>query len=133
MAGCEKRTTSDAKPRGVRIAACSSATNGTLTTIATTNGPLDSFFSRPSLNDRGAVAFHASFDVGAQAIFKGSGGALTTVATGAGRYFTFNFGGPSINVRGRVAFPATFDTFEEGIFTDPILSPTGADCARGRL
>jgi hypothetical protein len=95
-------------------------TAGTFTTIATTAGPIGAFFRPPSLSDEGVVAFHALLDGGAgEAILKGSGGPLTTVADTDGPFSSFGFNGPSVNSQGLVAFSASLDTGEQGLFIGP--------------
>jgi hypothetical protein len=94
-------------------------TAGHFTTVATDDGPISSFRSRPSLSDQGVVAFHASLDDGNEAILKGSGGPLTTVADTEGPFSFFGFNGPSVNAQGLVAFSASLDTGEQGLFTGP--------------
>jgi hypothetical protein len=95
-------------------------TAGNFTTIATTAGPIGAFLRPPSLGDEGVVAFHALLDGGAgQAIMKGSGGPLTTVADTEGPFSFFGFNGPSVNSHGLVAFSASLDTGEQGLFVGP--------------
>lgn len=88
----------------------------TFTRIADSSTLFDPFgFTAPSLNNNGEVAFRGQSIGGESGIFRGSGGALTTIAldtTG------FNFLGrfPSINDSGAVAFAATLSDGSEGIF-----------------
>ena len=75
-------------------------TSYTFTRIADSSGPLRELLV-PTLNDRGTVAFLASLDAGGQAIMKGDGNQLVTVADST----TFSeFNPPAINNRDTVAF-----------------------------
>jgi hypothetical protein len=58
-------------------------TNGTLTTIADTSGPVASFSGNPAMNSSGAVTVTAVMDDGSTSVLCGSGGALLTIANTA--------------------------------------------------
>jgi hypothetical protein len=70
--------------------------------IADSNGPF-SFFSAPSLNNSGTVAFTALLDTFEQGVFTGRGGPITTIVDTTGQ----EAGSPSINDSGTVAFQAS--------------------------
>ena len=93
--------------------------NGSLTTIAedpdrTRFGFLGNF---PSINDLGDVSFAANlapaFD---QAVLRGNGTELTTIATTTEEFNFFGFD-TSVNNSGEVAFKAELDNFDEGLFS----------------
>ena len=93
--------------------------DGSLTTIAedpdrTRFGFLGNF---PSINDLGDVSFAANlapaFD---QAVLRGSGTELTTIATTTEEFNFFGFD-TSVNNSGEVAFKAELDNFDEGLFS----------------
>jgi hypothetical protein len=93
--------------------------DGSLTTIAedpdrTRFGFLGNF---PSINDLGDVSFAANlapdFD---QAILRGNGTELTTIATTTEEFNFFGFD-TSVNNSGEVAFKAELDNFDEGLFS----------------
>jgi hypothetical protein len=71
----------------------------------------------PSINDLGDVSFAANlsrdFD---QAILRGDGRKLTTIATTAKEFNFFGFD-TSVNNSREVAFKAELDTFDEGLFS----------------
>jgi hypothetical protein len=74
----------------------------------------------PSLNDRGQVSFAASLESDGEAILRGHGGRLTTIATTEPGQFNFFGFDTSINDDGRVAFKAELDEdfdFDEGLFS----------------
>ena len=54
--------------------------NGILTVIADTSGPIASFSGDPSLNASGLVTFAATLDSGSRSVLCGNGGALLTIA-----------------------------------------------------
>lgn len=71
----------------------------------------------PSINDRGDVSFAANLDSGGEAILRGNGGPLTTIAqTDPGPFNFFGFD-TSVNDSGEVAFKAELDDFDEGLFS----------------
>ena len=93
--------------------------DGSLTTIAedpdrTRFGFLGNF---PSINDLGDVSFAANlapaFD---QAVLRGNGTELTTIATTTEEFNFFGFD-TSVNNSGEVAFKAELDNFDEGLFS----------------
>jgi hypothetical protein len=93
--------------------------DGSLTTIAedpdrTRFGFLGNF---PSINDLGDVSFAANlapdFD---QAILRGNGTEITTIATTTDEFNFFGFD-TSVNNSGEVAFKAELDNFAEGLFS----------------
>ena len=55
--------------------------NGILTVIADTSGPIASFSGDPSLNASGLVTFAATLDSGSRSVLCGNGGALLTIAS----------------------------------------------------
>jgi hypothetical protein len=77
---------------------------GPLTTIAHvgTNN-INNFFSIPSINSHGLVAFGAHLTTAQDAIFTGNGGSLTTAVTG-GSGSLQDAGGPMLNNHGAIAF-----------------------------
>lgn len=98
-------------------------TGGVLTAIATTarvapglgGANFSVGFSDPALSNSGLVAFRGQIATGAQGIYTGTGGALTTIAAYGqtapvlGGTFT-NFGKPSVNDIGTTAFLGTTST-----------------------
>ena len=76
------------------------------TLIATSNTGAIHNVGVPAINDSGAVAFQASLSAGGFAVFRGSGGALTTIVnSNDGVFNTFSLGAqPMINNSGTVAF-----------------------------
>ena len=80
----------------------------TFTLIADSTGPFSDFgvVPSPALNALGTVAFAARLDAGGAGVFKGNGGALTTITTVATPPFGNPFQPPSINQAGMVAFSA---------------------------
>ncbi len=92
------------------------AASFTFTKIADTSSTFSSFFTSPSINDAGTVAFSAALDTGGTGVFTGSGGPITNIALSNG--VSNGVGGttsvlssiltnPSINNAGRVAFGAS--------------------------
>jgi hypothetical protein len=100
--------------------------DGTLTTIAEDQRRFDSIGFNPSINDSGQVSFAARLDAqdkqtgdNIEAILRGDGKKLTTIATTADRFNFFGFD-TSINDSGEVAFAAELDEefgFDEGLFS----------------
>jgi hypothetical protein len=100
--------------------------DGTLTTIAENQRRFDFIGVNPSINDSGQVSFAATLDAqdrqtgdNIQAILRGDGKKLTTIATTADRFNNFGFD-TSINGSGEVAFAAELDEefgFDEGLFS----------------
>jgi hypothetical protein len=96
--------------------------NGTITTIA--EDPDRSTFgflgNNPSMNDLGDVSFAANLAAtDDEAILRGDGGSLTTIATTAGKFNFFGFD-TSVNNGREVAFKAELDpefNFDEGLFS----------------
>ena len=80
----------------------------TFTLVADSTGPFSDFgvVPSPALNASGTVAFVARFDGSGAGVFKGNGGALTTITTIATPPFGNPFNPPSINQAGMVAFSA---------------------------
>ena len=78
----------------------------TFTLIADSTGPFSDFGVVPSaaINALGTVAFVARLDAGGAGVFKGNGGAITTITTAATPPFGNPFNPPSINEAGTVAF-----------------------------
>ena len=78
----------------------------TFTFVADSTGPFSDFgvVPSPALNASGTVAFVARFDGSGAGVFKGNGGALTTITTIATPPFGNPFNPPSINEAGMVAF-----------------------------
>jgi hypothetical protein len=93
--------------------------DGTLTTIA--EDPTRSKFgflgNNPSMNDLGDVSFAANLapDLD-EAILRGDGKKLTTIATTTKGFNFFGFD-TSVNNSREVAFKAELDSFEEGLFS----------------
>jgi len=92
-------------------------TNGTVTTIADTLGPISGFGGPEPLviDANGTVAFVASLDAGGEAILSGTGGPLTTVVDISGPFNDFRTG-IGINSAGTVSFVADVDTGGRGVF-----------------
>jgi hypothetical protein len=88
-----------------------------VTTIADTSGLFLAFFTHPSINDAGAVAFTAHLRTGGDGIFIGDGTRVVTVADTSGPMRGFT--SPSLNRAGEVAFDALLNSGQEGIFTGP--------------
>jgi hypothetical protein len=96
----------------------------TLTQIADSSGPLDFELEslRTAINDSGAVAFYSPLDSGAEGIFVGDGGPLTTVVLSGPTtpFYTLGLGEHvAINNQGTVAFFAGLWDGRRGIFTGP--------------
>jgi pimeloyl-ACP methyl ester carboxylesterase len=100
--------------------------DGTVTTIAESRDPLiESYFSPPSINNSGAVAFASSVFTGAFddgfgiihdfRIFVGTDSGLTTIADSTMGDLTF-FGAPSMNNSGTVAFTGFLQNVGSGIY-----------------
>jgi hypothetical protein len=99
---------------------------GGLTTIVEDERRFDFIGRNPSMNDLGQVSFAARLDArdrqtGAaiEAILRGSGKRLTTIASTADQFNFFGFD-TSLNNGGEVAFKAELDQefgFDEGLFT----------------
>ena len=93
--------------------------DGSLTTIAedpdrSRFGFLGNF---PSINDLGDVSFAANLAPGFdQAVLRGNGTELTTIATTTEEFNFFGFD-TSVNNSGEVAFKAELDNFDEGLFS----------------
>lgn len=88
-----------------------------LRTIARNPQQLD-FVGDVSINNRGEVAFPAALDNDEEAVFRGTGGPLTTLATSTGPFNFFVFS-VSLNDSGAAAFAAELDQrtgFDEGVF-----------------
>lgn len=79
-------------------AASTWAAGYSFTRIADDSGSFASFGFAPSINNSGAVAFSATLDSFVNGIYRGSGGAATTISFGG------PYGEPSINDAGTVAF-----------------------------
>jgi hypothetical protein len=93
--------------------------DGTLTTIAEDPNRAKFGFlgNNPSMNDLGDVSFAANLAPGLEeAVLRGNGKKLTTIATTTKEFNFFGFG-TSIDNSGEVAFKAELDTFEEGLFS----------------
>jgi hypothetical protein len=93
--------------------------NGTLTTIV--EDPARDRFgflgNNPSMNDLGDVSLAANLAPGVdEAILRGNGKRLTTIATTTRRFNFFGFD-TSVNNSGEVAFKGELDNFEEGLFS----------------
>jgi hypothetical protein len=93
--------------------------DGSLTTIA--EDPDRSGFgflgNFPSMNDLGDVSFAANLAPSSgQAVLRGNGSELTTIATTAEEFNFFGFD-TSVNNSGEVAFKAELDNFDEGLFS----------------
>lgn len=91
-----------------------------ITTIVENSGQYDFIGVNPSMNDTGAVSFAANLDGPGEAILRGSGGPLTTIAmTEPGPFNFFGFD-TSVSNSGEVAFKAELDrefNFDEGMFS----------------
>ncbi len=91
-----------------------------LVTIAEDGERFDFLGNNPTMNDERQVAFAAELEDGGEAILRGRGRALQTIArTDPGRFNFFGFD-TSINNDGRVAFKAELDEelgFDEGLFS----------------
>jgi hypothetical protein len=73
--------------------------------------------NNPSLNDSGQVSFAANLQPDfEQAILRGDGGSLVTIADTLGEFNFFGFD-TSVNNSGEVAFKAELDNFDEGLFS----------------
>lgn len=84
--------------------------------IADNTGPIVGFGGAPSINDGGTVAFKGFLADENQRIFKGNGGALTTIATTSGQGLV-DFGQRvPIDSAGNVAFLGTPAAGGQGIF-----------------
>jgi hypothetical protein len=93
--------------------------DGTLTTIVEDpNRERFGFVGNfPSINDLGDVSFAANLSPDTeQAILRGNGGKLTTIATTTKGFNFFGFD-TSINNSGVVAFKGELDNFDEGLFS----------------
>ena len=88
---------------------------GSITAIATSDGPYSGFHGLPVIDRRGAVAFRADLASGGQAICVGDGGVLTTVAE-TGSLFSELGRFPHMNDGGAVAFCGTLQGGEAGVF-----------------
>ena len=95
--------------------------NGTLSTIA--EDPKEKRFdflgNNPSMNDLGQVSFAAGLAGDDEAILRGNGKKLITIATTAKEFNFFGFD-TSVNDSGEVAFKAELDPefdFDEGLFS----------------
>ena len=100
------------------------AADGSLTTIAEDERRFLFIGVNPSMNDLGQVSFAASLETGnkphAEAIFRGTGKKLTTIAETAKGPFNFFGFDTSVNNSGEVAFKAELDEefgFDEGLFS----------------
>ena len=100
--------------------------DGTLTTIAENPKRFQTIGFNPSINDSGQVSFAARLDAedkqtgdNIEAILRGDGRKLTTIASTADRFNFFGFD-TSISNSGEVAFKAELDEefdFDEGLFS----------------
>jgi hypothetical protein len=93
--------------------------DGTLTTIAEDPNRTKFGFlgNNPSMNDLGDVSFAANLAPGfEEAILRGDGKKLTTIATTTKGFNFFGFD-TSVNNSGEVAFKAELDDFTEGLFS----------------
>ena len=75
--------------------------------------------NNPSMNDLGQVSFAANLASGEEAILRGDGQTLTTIATTADQFNFFGFD-TSVNNSGEVAFKAELDpefNFDLGLFS----------------
>jgi hypothetical protein len=94
----------------------------TTTTIVDDTGPLGfwgggfSLACFPAINDAGQVAFFAYTDNWSHGVYRGAGGAITTIAQADDGVFSEAFDNPGINNLGQVAFRGTFVGGTEGIF-----------------
>jgi len=96
-----------------------------IVTIAEDGDRFDFLGNNPTLNDNRQVAFAAELETGGEAVLRGRGGPLTTIAqTDPGVFNFFGFD-TSINNHGRVAFKAELD--EELDFDEGLFSGTGGD------
>jgi hypothetical protein len=91
------------------------------TKIADSNGPFSSFAAYPALSASGDVGFVGSLDGGGSGVFRGNGGAITTIASTGAQFSAFpnipDQGNISINASGVVAFNASLTAGGMGIFT----------------
>jgi hypothetical protein len=102
------------------------AADGSLTTIVEDERRFDFIGRNPSINDLGQVSFAARLDArdretgsSIEAVLRGSGKRLTTIASTADEFNFFGFD-TSINNDGEVAFKAELDpafNFDEGLFS----------------
>jgi hypothetical protein len=97
--------------------------DGTLTTIAEDRKRFQTIGFNPSINDTGQVSFAARLDAedkqtgdNIEAILRGDGKKLTTIASTADEFAFFGFD-TSINNSGEVAFTAELDNGDEGLFS----------------
>jgi hypothetical protein len=93
--------------------------NGTLTTIAEDPDRAKFGFlgNNPSMNDLGDVSFAANLAPGLEeAILRGDGKKLTTIATTTKGFNFFGFD-TSVNNSGEVVFKGELDNFAEGLFS----------------
>ena len=82
------------------------AGGNTLTTIASTTGPFDSFAGIPSINNAGDVSFMAYLDTFPGGLFVGNGGPVRTLVNTNDGVFDNAYGQTSINDAGHIAFEA---------------------------
>ena len=99
------------------------AADGSLTTIVEDQKRFVSIGFNPSMNDLGQVSFAATLAAedkqtgdNIEAILRGAGKKLTTIATTADEFNFFGFD-TSINDSGEVAFKAELDNGDEGLFS----------------
>lgn len=93
--------------------------DGTMTTIVEDPNRKQFGFvgNFPSINDFGEVSFAANLSPDfEQAILRGNGRRLTTIATTTKEFNFFGFD-TSVNNNGEVAFKAELDNFDEGLFS----------------
>ena len=93
--------------------------DGQLTTIAHTDAIIKDFYLSPYMNDAGTVSFGADLWDGKQAIFTGSGGALTRIADSEqGSLFgSLPAPAPRIGSDGTVVFQALLTSGVKGFFS----------------
>ena len=101
----------------IREARASSPGNGQQTTKVADTSEGFTYFSSPSINDSGTVAFNAGLNTGGSAIFTSSSGLLTAIADTNNGYFKSFNSDVAINQQGAVAFLADLDNQGSGLFT----------------
>lgn len=90
--------------------------SGGVTTVAASDGPVDSFWILPTINDSGTVVFEGSLAAGGGGggIFADSGGGMQTVIDTSGEFQSFF--SAVLNNAGQVAFLAGLDDGRAGAF-----------------
>jgi hypothetical protein len=95
------------------------------TRISDSSTPNFRFFDgQPAINASGTVSFQVDFATSGGGIFRGNGGALTTIATTSEGFTSFGtFASPTINDAGAVAFLGQSSSTRSGIYVRGTASP----------